>query len=167
MEENKKKITIQKDEGSWVATREDFEDLQQSPAGFGDTPVEALYNLFEDEKPQISVLVKRPGMEAVIENVANNLKGMQALVGGSIEVVLISEGNESSLYMVCNEEGKLSGLPINFFLLRDYKHYTPTAGMDPIVGTAFFCAYTDEGDPDSITPELEAIARETLRKGAL
>ncbi len=40
-----KKYTIQPDGDSWVATNEDFINLQESIAGYGDTPAEALDDL--------------------------------------------------------------------------------------------------------------------------
>jgi hypothetical protein len=36
---------IQKDQGVWCATPSDFKNLQESRAGFGDTPMEALSSL--------------------------------------------------------------------------------------------------------------------------
>jgi hypothetical protein len=41
--------TIKKDGGSWCATSDTFINLQESPAGFGDTPVNALRALLMAE----------------------------------------------------------------------------------------------------------------------
>lgn len=41
-------VKLEMDGGSWCATREDFIDLQESPAGFGDTCLEALGELCKD-----------------------------------------------------------------------------------------------------------------------
>lgn len=38
-----------KDGLSWCATREDFVDLQNSPAGFGDTPIAAMDALLREQ----------------------------------------------------------------------------------------------------------------------
>lgn len=38
---------IEHDGDAWVAHRSDFVDLQESLAGFGDTPLEALVDLLE------------------------------------------------------------------------------------------------------------------------
>lgn len=46
---NKKSIIIEMDGDSWSARREDFINLQESIAGFGDNPLEALVDLFEHE----------------------------------------------------------------------------------------------------------------------
>ena len=43
-------VTLQKDGDSWVATGEGFTNLQESPAGFGDTKDEAIRELMEYTK---------------------------------------------------------------------------------------------------------------------
>lgn len=40
--------TLQKDRDAWCATRQDFINLQESPAGFGDTALEALGELCKE-----------------------------------------------------------------------------------------------------------------------
>lgn len=42
------KYIIAMDGDSWMAVREDFTNLQESPAGFGPTPGEALDALFRE-----------------------------------------------------------------------------------------------------------------------
>ena len=44
-----KKIIIEKDGNAWCAHREDFVNLQESDAGFGNTPGEALELLIQNE----------------------------------------------------------------------------------------------------------------------
>jgi hypothetical protein len=39
---------LSKDGDQWCVTRGDFVDLQVSPAGFGDTPMDALADLLKD-----------------------------------------------------------------------------------------------------------------------
>jgi len=41
--------TVQLDGNSWCATGKGFKNLQESPAGFGDSPVVALENLILEE----------------------------------------------------------------------------------------------------------------------
>jgi hypothetical protein len=43
--------TIRRDGAAWFATRSDFVDLQTSPAGFGETPVDALVDLLREVVP--------------------------------------------------------------------------------------------------------------------
>lgn len=57
----------------------------------------------------IRILLKRPGESAVFVEPANDLKALQHLVGGYIETVTIAD----RVVVICNEEGRLQGLPYN------------------------------------------------------
>lgn len=46
---NNKNINLFMDGDKWCATRKDFTNLQESPAGFGDTQEEAINNLKANE----------------------------------------------------------------------------------------------------------------------
>ena len=60
---------------------------------------------------EIKVIIKRPDEEyGHVEYITNELKELQKIVGGYIETVLLL----SNLVLICNEEGKLMGLPYNF-----------------------------------------------------
>jgi hypothetical protein len=72
--------------------------------------------------------------DPVITEIDNSLKGLQAVVGGYIESVSLSP-YEHQLVLICNEEGKLIGLPPNRLL-----------GNDIIMGTFFITKANDEGD---------------------
>lgn len=52
---------------------------------------------------------KKPGCEPEIIEVENTLKALQAEVGGYIEAVTIA----SDAVVICNEEGRILGLPDN------------------------------------------------------
>ncbi len=52
---------------------------------------------------------KKPGCAPEIIEVENTLKALQAEVGGYIETVTIA----SDAVVICNEEGRLCGLPYN------------------------------------------------------
>lgn len=52
---------------------------------------------------------KKPGCTPEIIEVENTLKALQAEVGGYIETVTIA----SDAVVICNEEGRLCGLPYN------------------------------------------------------
>ena len=54
-------------------------------------------------------LIKEPGKNAVIKDIKNDLKELQGIVGGYIETVTIT----SDAVVICNEEGRLLGLPYN------------------------------------------------------
>lgn len=73
---------------------------------------------------KILVLVKQPNCGPVVETIDNDLRSMQRLVKGFIE--LIGIGNDC--YIVCNEDGKQKTMPPNFAF----------GNMDCIRGDAFF-----------------------------
>ena len=83
-------------------------------------------------------IVKRVGEQAKVEEIKNELETMQELVGGYIEAVSAGQG----ICLVCNEEGKLNGLPPNFPI-----------GHDVIVGNAVFVGYGRSGDFIDLTDE--------------
>ena len=65
---------------------------------------------------KIKVLVAEPGKPCQAREVEDELKALQSLVGGSIEVVTPFA---ESVAIVCHGEGKLRGLPFNRPLLDD------------------------------------------------
>lgn len=70
---------------------------------------------------QILVVIKEPGEAPRVEPLFDNdLKAFQKAVGGYIETVTIA----TDLVIICNEEGRLKGLP----------HNTTVFGVD-FVGT--------------------------------
>lgn len=83
-------------------------------------------------------IVKEVGKSPRVEEIENDLATMQGLVGGYIEAVSAGE----KICLVCNEEGKLNGLPPNFPI-----------GRDVIVGTAVFVAYGRDGEFADLTDE--------------
>ena len=54
-------------------------------------------------------IVKNPGLPAVEADIPNTLEALQELVGGYIEFVPIRR----NVGAICNEEGRLIGLPPN------------------------------------------------------
>lgn len=85
----------------------------------------------------MKIVVKRPAEKPEIQEIENDYRLMQALVGGYIECVSVID----NIVCVCNEEGKLMRLPPNFVL-----------NGDMIVGDVFFCAAGDE-DFESLNDE--------------
>ena len=62
---------------------------------------------------KIRAIVKRTDEEyGHMTHISNTLENLQRTVGGYIEVVKIGKG----IIMICNEEGKLKGLPHNMFI---------------------------------------------------
>ena len=58
----------------------------------------------------IRVLVVEPMKPCRVQEIGSNLEAMQAIVGGYIEAVTPFT---EPVAIVCNEEGKLQGLPLN------------------------------------------------------
>lgn len=91
------------------------------------------------KKDIIKVLVKQPGRPLQLGAIPNELRAFQKAVGGYVEVVSL----RPDLAMIVNEEGKLRGLPKNFWMevIGDY-----------IVGTAVFVGVDgDEFDDVPVT----------------
>ena len=66
---------------------------------------------------KIKVVICEPGKQARVAEIDNTLEAMQEIVGGYIEAVY-PEYN-SSVALICNEEGKISGLELNRSLTDD------------------------------------------------
>ena len=58
----------------------------------------------------IAVLIVEPGKEPYVKEIDSGLESLQHEVGGYIEAVY---PYEDPVALVCNEEGKLEGLPLN------------------------------------------------------
>ena len=81
-------------------------------------------------------IIKEVGKSPRVEVINNDLETFKTLVGGYIEVVTMEEG----ILLICNEEGKINGLPPNFSI-----------GYDVIVGTAVFVAFDGKEDFTSLS----------------
>ncbi len=94
----------------------------------------------------MKVLVIEPGKRPEKKEIGGNLEDMQRLVGGYIQVVCPFP---EEVALVCNEEGKLQGLPLNH-ALRDSEGEL----YDIISGTFFLCAApADSENFESLTEE--------------
>lgn len=65
----------------------------------------------------LRVVLAKPFEKAVIVEIKNDLHTLQDIVGGPIEVFSMSDLNH--VVGICNEEGKLRGLPLNRILIDD------------------------------------------------
>ena len=73
-----------------------------------------------------------PGKTARIAEVGTSLDAMQQTVGGSIEAYYPFE---EQVCIVCNDEGKINGLPLN----RAIRDEDTNEIVDIIAGTFFIC----------------------------
>ncbi|MBR4291062.1 MAG: DUF3846 domain-containing protein [Oscillospiraceae bacterium] len=85
----------------------------------------------------MKVLLITPGAAPQVLEIEHSLKNMQELVGGTIEAIYPFE---DTVALVCNDEGKLLGLPLNR-TVRD-----PATGqiVDIIAGTFFICGLSED-----------------------
>lgn len=86
----------------------------------------------------MKILIVEPNQYPYMAEIENNLSAMQGVVEGLIECVAIEEGVD----IVCNEEGKINGLPLNRSIENDI-----------IAGTFFVVGYNDNGEHVSLTDE--------------
>ena len=100
----------------------------------------------EKEKKSMDVLIVEPEKSPRMASITGDLNSLQQVVGGYIEAVY---PYDDPVAIVCHEEGKLIGLPLNR-KLEDY---------DIIAGTFIVCGLGEE-DFDSLTPELAEKYRE-------
>lgn len=81
----------------------------------------------------MKVIVKAPNNPPIEVEIENELEALQGIVGGFIECTALTD----NALIICNEEGKIRNLPINF--------KTP---FDFIAGTAIFVGIEEEDFTD-------------------
>ena len=90
----------------------------------------------ESNTDTMRVVLLEPGKPARITDLDRSLEGMQKVVGGYIEACYPFE---EEVCIICNEEGKITGLPLNRAVYNDEKEM-----IDIIAGTAFVCSIGEE-----------------------
>lgn len=95
----------------------------------------------------IRVVTKTPGAEPVTTDLPHGLRTLQEAVGGYVEAPYIPGLNEAGITMWANEEGKILGLPGNFWIF---------GGRDFVAGPVIFTGHNDEGETLGLTDEQTA-----------
>lgn len=90
------------------------------------------------------VLYKEPGKAPEVKDIDNTLEALQGLVQGWIEHI---ELRENRLGLIINEEGRLHGMDVNF--------YMPRTGT--IVGPAVFVGESGEEFTDILHEDAEVL----------
>ena len=85
----------------------------------------------EEAGKKIKVLVIKPGKRPERTEIGLKLDDMQAVVGGGIEEY---QPFDDEAAIVCNDEGKINGLPLNRAIYSDNGEMT-----EIIAGTFFIC----------------------------
>lgn len=96
----------------------------------------------------IKIFVKRPGEKLCEERIPNTLKAMQETVGGYIEEFPLLE----DCVIICNEEGKIKGLPYNCQILNE--HFVGTIFFAGVKGDEFADVPGELRDMERLLPEL-------------
>lgn len=105
------------------------------------------------KEEKIKVLALLP-MELPKEiDLDNTLEAMQKFVGGLIECITLSDTG-SAVTLVCNDEGKLLGLPLNRPLWD---------GADVLAGPGFLAGCDNEGNMTSLPQSAMDFYKEKFR----
>ena len=85
----------------------------------------------------MKVIIVKPFTQPYTTEIKGDLESMQAVVGGYIQAIYPFD---DTVALVCNDEGKLLGLPLNR-AIRD-----PATGqiLDIIAGTFFICGLSED-----------------------
>ena len=103
------------------------------------------------------ILQIEPGREPEVKDIASSLAAMQDTVNGTIQALFPFD---DSVALVCNDEGKLLGLPFNR-VLRD----EDSNAYDIVCGIFFICGAPQGSDHfDSLTDEQVEKYREMFRQ---
>lgn len=101
-----------------------------------------------EERTTINVLLCRAGRRAEMIEMEDSLEAMQKLVGGLIEEYMPFEDDVA---LVCNDEGKMRGMPLNRAIEGEDGKI-----LDVIAGDFFICYAPIESERFlSLPPELE------------
>lgn len=101
------------------------------------------------------ILLVEPGKRPILKEIDGSLKSMQEIVGGTIQALYPFE---EPVALICNDEGKLLGLPFNR-ALRDEEGRI----YDIVAGTFFLCGAPEGSDRfESLTEEQASYFRKQL-----
>lgn len=96
----------------------------------------------------MKIIIVEPDKEPIVKEIENTLKAKQEIVGGWIQSVSLPEDD---IVLICNEEGKIIGLPYN----RIFCDSATGGVLDAIAGTFFLCsAPADSEDFESVPDAL-------------
>lgn len=104
------------------------------------------------------VLIVEPLKSPYEQDIDHGLESMQKIVDGYIQAIYPFEDEE--LALICNEEGKLIGLPLNRALKDEGGSI-----YDVVVGTFFLCrAPADSENFESLTDEQMEFCKKHFEK---
>ncbi len=95
----------------------------------------------------MKVLMVEPDKIPYVTDIGSDLSSMQAAVGGLIQVLYPFE--DPDVVLICNDEAKLEGLPLNRALFDTETHRL----YDIVAGTFFICAAPSDSDTFDSLPD--------------
>ena len=102
----------------------------------------------EENRSTIRVILCKPDERAMVVEMEDSLEAMQNMVGGLIEEYMPWD---DEVTIICNDEGKMNGLPLNRGIKDEDGHL-----QDIIAGDFFICYAPIESERFlSMPPELE------------
>ena len=104
---------------------------------------------------KIRVVLLEPNRMAKAAEIGSSLEAMQRVVQGDIQAIYPFE---EDVCIVCNEEGKLEGLPLNR-ALYDENHEI----YDIIAGPAFICDCSGESFGSLSEEQIKKYSRQFMR----
>ena len=109
-------------------------------------------------KKEIRAIIKEPKKSAFVKTIPNTLESLQNLVGGYIQCISLGQKNGKPILAICNEEGKLMGLPNNIPI-----------GYDVLCGTVVIVgdAGEDFGDCPLTLDEFKACLPKLQQSGMI
>jgi len=116
--------------------------------GFKKVEFDSSLAELKTEKRKITVLMVEPGKEARVEEIDTKLESLQKIVDGLIQTYYPFE---DPVCIVCNDEGKIMGLPLNRAICNEEGEI-----MDIIAGTFIVC---DVSGPDFASLNEEQIQK--------
>ena len=87
--------------------------------------------MIDEKRTTMRVILCRPDEMAEVIEIEDSLESMQKMVGGLIEEYMPWE---DEVALICNEEGKMVGLPLNRGIFDEEGHL-----QDIIAGDFFIC----------------------------
>ena len=93
----------------------------------------------------VKVVMLEPNKPAYVKEIGNDLASMQEIVEGCIEIIYPFE--DANIGLVCNEEGKINGFPLNRAIRANGKI------IDVIAGKAFVCDCSED-ELQSLSPDI-------------
>lgn len=94
---------------------------------------------------KIKVIIVEPNEYPVVKEINNDLKRLQNIVGGYIEVIYPFKDDE--VVVIANEEGKMNGMPLNRGIFDDGNL------IDIVAGTFIICYAPTESENFESLPE--------------